>query len=212
MKRVMLFLLALILISSTAFTQQKYEKPPREILDVLNAPLPPTPFLSPTHDIIVFAQQVRYPPISDLAEPMLRLAGIRINPRTNAERSYIHYFLGLSLKKLADGSETPISLPANVRIGFPQWNANGTMFAFTNEAADRVELWVADVAAGKARLLSGLRINPLLDYSVQWMPDQKTLLVKLVPARRGAPPEQPVSPPGPKIQERLRRVRGQQHL
>ena len=201
MKRTMLFLLALTLISSTAFTQQRYEKPPQEILDVLNAPLPPASFPSPMHDIILFAQPVRYPPISDLAEPMLRLAGIRINPRTNAERSDIYYFLGLTLKKLADGAETPITLPANVRIGFPEWNANGTMFAFTNEAADRVEFWVADVATGKARLLPGLRINPLLDYSVQWMPDQKTLLVKLLPAQRGAPPEQPISPPGPKIQE-----------
>ncbi len=208
--RVVSSLLAVILLAahlvglsgnSRAIAQQKYEKPPQAILDVLNAPLPPTPFLSPTHDKIVFAQPVRYPPISDLAEPMLRLAGIRINPLTNAERSYIHYFLGLTLKNLTDGTETPIALPAHVRIGSPQWNADGTMFAFTNEATDRVELWVANAATGKARLLSGLRINPLLYYSVQWMPDQKTLLLKLVPTERGAPPEQPISPPGPKIQE-----------
>ena len=37
---------------------------------------------------------MRYPPIADLAEPMLRLAGIRINLRNNAERSEFQYFLG----------------------------------------------------------------------------------------------------------------------
>jgi dipeptidyl aminopeptidase/acylaminoacyl peptidase len=33
------------------------------------------------------------------------------------------------------------------------------------------------------------------------MPDQETLVVKLVPEDRGAPPEAPLAPPGPKIQE-----------
>ncbi|MGO9111142.1 MAG: prolyl oligopeptidase family serine peptidase [Thermoguttaceae bacterium] len=201
MKRAMLFLLALALILPAAFGQARYQKPPKEILDVLNAPPPPAAFLSPTHDTIVFAKPLRYPPISDLAAPMLRLAGIRIDPRTNAERSYPEYFLGLTLKKLPGGAETPIALPAQVRIGYPRWNANGTMFAFTNETTDRVELWVADVPTGKARPLSELRINPLLGDSVEWMPDQKTLLVKLLPGERGAPPERPFFPPGPKTQE-----------
>jgi dipeptidyl aminopeptidase/acylaminoacyl peptidase len=200
MKKLMLFL-STLLLTYAVFAQQGYEKPPQEILDVLNAPLPPTPFLSPKHDLIAFAQPVRYPPISDLAEPMLRLGGVRINPRTNAERSYIYYYIGLTVKKLSDGTETPIVLPAHVRMGFPRWNADGTLFAFTNETTDRVELWVADMGSGKARLLSGLRINPLLGSSVQWMPDQRTLLVKLVPYERGAVPQPPASPPGPKIQE-----------
>lgn len=182
--------------------QQKYEKPPQEILDVLNAPLPPNLFLSPKHDMIVLAQRMNYPAISDLAEPMLRLAGVRINPLTNAERSYINYWVSLTLKRISDGIEIPIVLPATVRrIGQPRWNADGTMFAFTNEASDGVELWVADVATQKAKQVSGLHLNPLLGYAVQWMPDQKTLLVKSVPAGRGAPPEPPVTPPGPKVQE-----------
>jgi dipeptidyl aminopeptidase/acylaminoacyl peptidase len=194
--------LIISLWNGQTFAQQKYEKPPQEILNVLNAPLPPTPFLSPTRDMIAFAQPMIYPAISDLAEPMLRLAGVRINPRTNAERSYIYYWVSLTLKRISDGIEVPIALPAEVhRIGPVRWNANGTMFAFTNEASSGVDLWVVDVATGKAHQIPGLRINPLLGSEVQWMPDQKTLLVKIVPAERGAPPEPPVVPPGPKIQE-----------
>lgn len=202
MKRVMLLLIIVAMTFPTVFAQDRYEKPPKQILDVLNAPLPPTPFLSPTRDMVVFAKPVRYPPISDLAEPMLRLAGVRINPRTNAERSRLSYWVGLTLKKLPDGVEISIALPTGVcRLGPPQWNAGGTMFAFTNEAADRVELYVVEVATAKVKLLPELRVNPLLGSSVQWMPDQKTLLVKLVPAKRGSPPEPPSIPPGPKIQE-----------
>ena len=196
--------LALVLCAGAMFAKQKYEKPPQEILDVLNAPLPPTPFLSPTRDLAALAQPILYPSISDLAEPMLRLAGVRINPRTNAERSYIYYWTALTLKRIADGAEFPVPLPAGVKrlVSF-QWNATGTMLAFTSEAADGVELWVVDAATQKARPIAGLRINPVLRSAVQWMPDQKTLLVKAIPADRGAPPLPPVVPPGPKIQESL---------
>jgi len=196
--------LAIAFLHGHVFAQQKYEKPPQEILDVLNAPLPPSLFLSPTRDMIVLAQPMIYPAISDLAEPMLRLAGIRINPRTNAERSYIFYYINLTLKRISDGIEIPITLPASVRrIDQPRWNADGTMFAFTNEALNGVDLWVVDVATQKARQIPGLHINPLLGYAVQWMPDQKTLLIKTLPADRSEPPEPPVIPPGPKIQESI---------
>jgi dipeptidyl aminopeptidase/acylaminoacyl peptidase len=190
--------------AAPAFAQQKYEKPPQEVLDVLNAPLPPTPFLSPKRDLLALAQPMVYPAISDLAEPMLRLAGVRVNPRTNAERSYIRYWTALTLKKISDGTEFPVELPAGVsRLDSFLWNATGTMLAFTNETSDGVDLWLVDAATQKARQIPGLRVNPVLRYAVQWLPDQKTLLVKTIPADRGAPPEPPPVPPGPKIQESL---------
>ncbi len=200
----LLWVLALILCLGFASAQDKYQKPSEEILNVLNAPLPPTPVFSPKRDMLVLAQPIIYPSISDLAEPMLRLAGVRFNPRNNADRSYIFYYTALTLKRISDGVETPIVLPAEVRrIGRPQWNADGTLFAFTNITPDSVEVWVTDVASQKTRLLPGLRINPLLYSSLQWMPDQRTLLVKLIPDDRGTPPPPPSVPPGPKIQESL---------
>lgn len=123
-------LLVLVLLSPAAFAQQRYEKPPQPILDVLNAPLPPTFFLSPTRDTAVLSQPVRYPPIADLAEPMLRLAGVRINPRTDGLHGDT-YWVGLTLKKIPNGVEFPIPIPTGARIGVPRWNAVGTMFAFT---------------------------------------------------------------------------------
>lgn len=198
----LLCVLAVALCCGIAPAQDKYEKPPKEVLEVLNAPLPPMPVLSPKRDLMVLAYPMLYPSISDLAEPMLRLAGIRFNPRNNADRSYIFYFTSLTLKRISDGAETPITLPAEAcRLGRPQWNADGTMFAFTNEAPDKVELWVVDVATQKARLLPGLRLNPLLAPAVQWMSDQRTLLVTIIPDDRGKAPEPPPVPPGPKIQE-----------
>src|SRR5450756_3019158 len=60
-----------------------YQKPPQAVLDVLNSPPTPTLAISPTRHFAVQGQPVRYPPIAELAQPMLRIAGMRINPKTN---------------------------------------------------------------------------------------------------------------------------------
>ena len=201
MKRAILILLTLV-IPVLAFGQQQYQKPPQAILDVLNAPEPPTVFLGPTCERMALAQPLGYPSIADQAEPVLKLAGVRINPRTTMERSYLFYWTRLAVRDLATGKETPVALPPSVkRIGRVRWNADGTMFAFTNEAEDGVELWVCDAATANAERVEGARIDPLLGAGVQWLPDQRSLLVKLVPAGRGQPPAAPAVPTGPRIME-----------
>src|SRR5450755_87748 len=54
--------------------QTSYQKPPKEILDVMNAPVVPTGTVNPTGDYMIISRQVGYPTIADLAQPMLRLA------------------------------------------------------------------------------------------------------------------------------------------
>ena len=74
-----------------------YQRPPKAVLDVLDAPATPSAMPSPDGKHPVLAQPLVYPPISDLAEPMLRLAGVRINPRLNAPHG-ARYFVALTLK------------------------------------------------------------------------------------------------------------------
>src|SRR5437868_2648543 len=74
--------LCCVLALAATLSAQTYQKPPQAVLDVLNAPVPPTGALSPTRDYMLLAQGVRYPPLKELAQPMLRLAGLRINPNT----------------------------------------------------------------------------------------------------------------------------------
>lgn len=151
---------------------------------------------------MLLVQPMIYPPIADLAEPILKLAGVRVNPRTNMERSYIFYWESLTLKDIASGKETPILLPPEVkRIDGIKWNAAGNLVAFINESKDEVELWVLDASTCRVKKIEGIMINPLLDNYLKWMPDQQTLLVKLIPPERGAPPKPSAVPPGPKIME-----------
>jgi hypothetical protein len=107
------FLLSLMaLVLSAAET---YQKPPKPILDVLNAPVTPTLHLSPTHDFALQSQTIPYPPIAELAEPMLRIAGMRINPKTNGLHNVV-FLTGLTLRKIPSGAEIPLQLPPGARI------------------------------------------------------------------------------------------------
>src|ERR1700722_8277649 len=125
-----------------AFGQEThYLKPPQNILDVLNAPLPPQVTVSPTHDLMIMATQLRYPPIAEVAAPMLRLAGSRINPATNGPH-LAQYSVSLSVKKIADGTETKVALPIGAKVSLPRWSPDGKQFAFTNTTANSIELWV----------------------------------------------------------------------
>src|SRR5207344_1320119 len=60
-----------------------YLLPPKVIVDLLDAPPPPTAELSPARDTVVLLERASMPTIAELSQPMLRLAGVRINPRTN---------------------------------------------------------------------------------------------------------------------------------
>ena len=183
-----------------------YLRPPQEVLDVINANRTPSVSVSPTHTHLLLETVVANPTIADIAKPMLRLAGFRIDPATNG-RHLTTYITALSVKPLIGGSEMKIALPADAKVATPVWSADGKMIAFTNATATSTELWVIDVATGKARKLPVV-VNGATESAAavasapfDWMPDQHTLLVKAVPAGRGNPPAEPSEPPGPAIQE-----------
>ncbi|HSK71625.1 MAG TPA: prolyl oligopeptidase family serine peptidase [Pyrinomonadaceae bacterium] len=193
------FSLAVVLLLTFDLFGQGYKKPPKEILDVLNAPVTPITSVSPAKDKMLLAEPLRYPPISDLAEPMLRIAGLRINPKTNSPHRQLNY-VKLALKNIADGKETPIALPPNAQIVSPQWSADGKYIAAGNVTPAGVELWIIETATGKAWKINNARVNTAFG-GFDWMPDQKSLLVNLVPQKRGAAPTDSSVPGEPNIQE-----------
>jgi dipeptidyl aminopeptidase/acylaminoacyl peptidase len=180
--------------------QQGYQKPPKAVADVLDAPPFPLAVVSPTRDRLLLVQGERYPAIAELAEPMLRLAGLRINPQTHGPARAPH-FVDFSLINLGDGSTRKVTLPAGPRLGFPIWSPDGKQFAFTQTTPTGIELWVGDAATGTTRHVPGLKLQTVYGEAVQWMPDGQTLLCQSVITDRGPPPAAPAVPPGPIIQE-----------
>jgi dipeptidyl aminopeptidase/acylaminoacyl peptidase len=80
------------------------------------------------------------------------------------------------------------------------WSADGKYVWFTNTTSNAIELWVLETATAKAQKIQGITLNAAYGNPVQWMPDQKTLLVQTVPEGRGGAPVERV-PKGPSIQE-----------
>ena len=192
--------LAILLLCANSFAQQAYKKPPKEVLDILHAPVTPGISVSPTRDNIILTTGIRYPPLADLAQPMLRLAGRRINPASNSPHRF-QYSVALTLKRIADGSEVKIDVPAGAKITGIEWSDDGKQFAFLNTTSTRVELWIADAATGKIRNLRTVTVNSVLGNPITWMGDNRNLLVQLVPATRGGAPATPAVPDEPNSQE-----------
>nr|HEX4315327.1 prolyl oligopeptidase family serine peptidase [Kofleriaceae bacterium] len=184
-----------------------YDKPPQNVLDVLTAPAPPQPYVNPTRDAILLVSWVDYPSIAQVAEPYLKLAGVRVETRTRRKHDTPGGYgvaacaRSFTVVDVASGRETPIALPAGGCADGVAWTADGKRFAFRNTATDAVELWLADATTGTTRRLDGVKLDPMLGSSHQWLADGTSLLVKLVPPGAGAPPADSVTSDGPAIQE-----------
>ena len=190
-----------------------YQKPAKVLVDALAAPPTPGVSISPQRDYVIFTQGVRYPSIAEVAQPMLRLAGIRIDTNTNG----MHlgpYSIAFEMKRLSDGADIKLATPAQGKLGAPVWSPDGKQFAFTNTTATGIELWLGTSATGQTRKVSGVAVNTVRigggfgpnrgnGGPVQWLGDNQTIVVQAIPAGRGKAPADSLLPKGPHVQESL---------
>ncbi len=188
---------AVLLLSLAALQgQEPYQRPSADILNVLDAPLPPGLSLAPDGRHALLTELRRYPSVKDLARPMLRLAGARIDPRTRGPHNPPR-LKTLTLLDLATGARKEVGLAAGPAFGPPRWSPDGRRFVLTGTTADAVELWVGD-ATGTLRKVPGVKLNAAFGDPLDWM-GSSALLAKAVPA--GPAPSLPEAPAGPRIQE-----------
>jgi dipeptidyl aminopeptidase/acylaminoacyl peptidase len=189
----------LVLVAPVVEAQEPYRAPPAVVQRILDAPPLPSVSASPNGLILLLAQPQGLPSIADLSQPMLRLAGLRINPATNGPFMTSRGFTGLTLQDSA-GSSRAIALPDGASVSGTSWSPDGRWIAFLNTGDDGIALWVADATTGAARALTPPALNAVLGPPCRWMPDSKALLCRMVPAGRGAPPVESRVPTGPIVQ------------
>jgi hypothetical protein len=122
-----------------------WQSPSEEILEVLHAPQLPRVWTAPTGEYLLLADPVSYPPLAELAAPMHKLAGIRVNPVLNG----IHGRYGGTSPRLAEvvsGAVTPLPLPADAEVLGVDFTADGQRFALTVRHSDHIGLGVGSVA------------------------------------------------------------------
>ncbi len=172
-----------------------YRQPPRVLADLADTPPLPQVLLDPSHRWVLVLQLRGLPPIAELAQRELRLAGLRINPQTDA-LSRRGYVTGIRLLRLADLAAREVrGLPEEPRIGAVTWSPDGAFISFTHTRADGNEIWAVELATGQARRLSAQPLSLVVNRTPQWFPDSRSLLCALVPAERGGePPAPPLAP------------------
>ena len=186
-----------------------YRQPPEPLLGVMRAPLNPSPAIDPTGQRALLVRQLPYPSIERVAEPYLKLAGVRVGPHNHSRHDFSSGYgirtclEGFSLLDLASGKETPVTLPVGACPGSPDWSPDGQRFAFDNTTDRGVELWVGDARDGSVRRIEGVRLNTILGGGVRWLGGKRELLATLVPADLGPMPQKAAVPPGPEMKEAI---------
>lgn len=178
-----------------------YLTPPAPIAQILDAPQTPLVSVGREGRVIALLERDGLPAIAELAEPELRLAGMRISQRTGGP-SRAQSSSGITFQQVDGGAARPVQLPAGTRVAFPRWSPDGAHMAFLAPADGGMELWVAEATTGQARRLTGPVVNAAFGGNAfSWSSDSRSVLFTRIPAGRGAAPTAPAVPVGPLVQE-----------
>jgi len=196
--RKLLFLLLLV-SSAKLFAQDGYKIPPKDIMDLVLVKPTPNVSLDDKAEWMLFSQSNSYPSIEELAQPELRIAGLRINPN-NFAPSRQTFINDLWFKNLSSNKEFKINgLPSPLMAGNISWSPNDKKIAFTHTTSTHVDLYVIDVTTQKAMKVNKQPLNTI-SGGYQWIDDNTLLYRTIVKPLSAAPPKSAV-PKGPTTQE-----------
>ena len=189
-----------LVFAQPIFAQTTYQTPPKSIADLFNAPATPSVSFNKDGSMMMILDRTEAPSIEDLAQPELRIGGIRINPAISGP-SRAGGFTNLKIKKTRTGEEIQIKgLPSNPKMNGFLLSLDEKFLAFTQTESNGISLWVVDMTTYEAKKLTDPILNQVFGNSVAWLPDN-SIIIKAVNPSRGAMPKAPLAPAGPVIQE-----------
>ena len=186
MNRLIMCFSAMFLFISGMIAQENldYQKPPREILELIDVPLAPATIIDSKAENMIFLYRDQFKSIAELSEKEMRLGGLRINPVTNIN-SRARYYNNLKVKGIdAENPQEVKGLPEAPRLTNFTWSPDETMIAFTHTTRSGVELWVLDIEAAQARKLTEGNVNANMRSTINWFRDNDALLVTMLPKDR----------------------------
>ena len=175
-----------LLISSAIYAQvdKNYQKPPKEILDLVEAPPAPSVIIDDKGENVILLYRDSYKSIAELSETEMRLGGLRINPKTNIG-SRTNYYNNIEIKKATDKNSKQVTgLPKNARLSNFSWSPNQKMIAFLHTGQEGVEAWVLNIENKSAKKLTNATVNANMGDVINWFKDSSSLLVKMLPNNR----------------------------
>jgi dipeptidyl aminopeptidase/acylaminoacyl peptidase len=205
MRKLLLIVMVCFGHTLTAQDAIEYKTPPKEIYDLVMAkPTPGVSFDSKGQWMLIL-ERSSMPNVEEIAQPELRIAGLRINPN-NFAPSRSTYSVNILLKNIKTGAEFPVTaLPANIKAGNVQWSPSEDKVAFTNTHNAGVDLYTIDIKTKKAGKINKMPVNLVLGNPFEWI-DNNTILYKAITKPVAMAPKKPVAPKGPVVQQNLGKV------
>ncbi len=182
------FIIILLMLSVSLKAQEnlKYQKPPEEILDLVDAPLAPSVLIDKKGENVILLFRDPYKSIAELSEEEMRLGGLRINPKTNIG-SRTTYYNNIKTKEALKASITDVKgLPENPRMANFNWSPDQQKIAFTHTTDNGVEVWVLDIKTATAKKLTEEIVNANLGNPLEWQKNNSGLFVNVLPSDRSA--------------------------
>ena len=188
MKKIIYLILFLFISNVYAQESLTYQKPPKEILDLVDVELAPSVLLDNNKEYMVLLYRNTYKTIAELSEEELRLGGLRIDPATNIG-SRVTYYNNIKIKNLKQKNAAinqVNGIPENPRLANFNWSPDQKKMAFTQTTTKGVEVWVLDILTGSVKKLTEANANANLGDVINWFEDGQSLLVKMVASERKA--------------------------
>ncbi len=178
-----------------------YQTPPKVINDLVLAPPTPSISLSKKGDWMLLLQRSSYPSVEELAQPELKIAGLRINP-ANFAPSRQSFINSVVLRQVNSGKDfTVTGLPSPLFASQVSWSPDEKKIALLHTSASRVDLYVIDVATRRAVKVNKTALNSIMvDYD--WI-DNRRLLYAVTTKTAAQAPKRSLLPKGPATQENL---------
>ncbi|MFW6020078.1 MAG: prolyl oligopeptidase family serine peptidase [Bacteroidales bacterium] len=184
-----LFIATLLVLAAGLTSAQEnidYQKPSKEILDLVDVPLAPSVLLDDEQQFMLLIFRDAYKSIDELSRKELRLGGLRIDPKTNIG-SRTQYYNNIKIRDLKNGdaqAKQVSGLPKNPMLTNFSWSPDQKRIACTHTTNEGVELWVIDVEQAAAKRLTEENINANMGSTLEWFEDGSALLVKMIPEDR----------------------------
>ncbi len=190
--------LAIATAATPIAAQTAYDTPASDIADIVTRAPSPQVSLSPDGKTMLLLEREALPPVSEIAKPMERLAGMRLDVTINDNHNPRN-IVGLSIQDIATGGVRKVALPENADIADTGWSKDGDKFVFSNTLEDGMSMHVLDVASGRVTTLLESGLNAIF-AEPRFMADGRVLALT-IPQSRGTMPVEPLSPKGPAIQD-----------
>ena len=186
MKSIYYAVLCLFIMNIYAQDNLSYQKPPKEILDLVDVSRAPSVLLDDDKETMILLYRDSYKSIEELSKEELRLGGLRINPKTNIG-SRVTYYNNVKLKRLGKKNNDILQvkgLPQNPKLTNFNWSPDQTKIALTNTTSAGVEIWILDLETTTVSKITDAKVNANVGDVINWFEDSKSLLVKMVPSDR----------------------------